>query len=623
VSEHSAQAAPPPSREMPAQHKRDLALLRGVLSAVDSSLESGQALGLALQTILEILPGFAGMVMVSDERTPGFEIVAHRGLPTEGLPQRIFLDRVPCREAVETGLPLLFVECPSDDCLAGGLVDRPHGCLLAPLKTHQAVLGLLCLFYPTEFEVGDLDLSLWEDIGLQLGRRISADWLQAREAQERQLLRTLYTVSNHLASSLDSDWLLSNALNVAISATEARKGNIFLLPEQGSTTARLLRRDLSTEEVDEVMDQVLAEGLAGWVVDHRQGAIIADTAQDPRWLALPDDPAPARSALAVPLMAQEQVLGVLTLDHVDTNHFDHRHMALMRAIAHQISTAVERARLYNEMSHVAEDLAVRVEERTRELQEIEDLLIQADKLAALGELTAGIAHEINNPLHILQAYLEYLTTRPAPGEEILELEKPMGDALDNVARLARQLTDFSRPAAGEWQPLDVNRAVTNVLRLVHKEMVHRQISVHPSLTDGLPLVRGDKRQLEQVFLNLVLNARDAMPSGGQLTVETRAEGDAVYVTIRDTGIGINEEALPHIFEPYFTTKEDRGTGLGLAICQRVMMHHGGKITVRSKLGEGATFTVHLPVDVYGPAEAADAGCRAPGRSLAPEDVTPL
>lgn len=619
MSELSVQPAPA-SREVPDPHKRDLALLRGVLSAVDSSLERDQALGLALQTILDILPGFAGMVMVSDERTPGFEVVAHRGLPSESLPQRLFLDRVPCREAVETGLPLLFVECPSDDCPAGGLPDKSYGCLLAPLKTHQAVLGLLCLFYPPAFEVGGLDLSLWEDIGLQLGRRISADWLQARDAQERQLLRTLYTVSNHLASSLDSDWLLSNALNVAISATEARKGNIFLLPEPGATTTRILRRDLSTAEVDEVMGQVLAEGLAGWVVRHRQGAIIADTTQDPRWLALPHDPDPARSALAVPLLAQEQVLGVLTLDHAETNHFDHRHMALMRAIAHQISTAVERAGLYNEMSHLAEDLAERVEERTRELEEIEDLLIQADKLAALGELTAGIAHEINNPLHILQAYLEYLTTRPAPGEEILELEKPMGDALDNVARLARQLTDFSRPAAGEWQPLDVNQAAANVLRLVRKEMVHNQITVQPSLADDLPPVRGDKRQLEQVFLNLILNARDAMPSGGRLVIETRAEGDTVCVTVEDTGIGISEEDLPRVFEPYFTTKEDRGTGLGLAICQRVMMHHGGKITVRSKLGEGAVFTVHLPVDTYGLAEAPDAGRWVAGGSLASGEI---
>jgi two-component system NtrC family sensor kinase len=466
-------------------------------------------------------------------------------------------------------------------------------------------LGLLCLFYRPEFDVGSLDLSLWEDIGLQLGRRIATDWLQAREAQERQLLRTLYTVSNHLASSLDSDWLLANALSVAISATEARKGNIFLLPEAGDGAARILRRDLSTEEVDEVMGQILAEGLAGWVVRHKEGTMIADTAQDRRWLALSDDPDPARSALAVPLIAQGQVLGVLTLDHAETNHFDHRHMALMRAIAHQISTAVERARLYNEMSHLAEDLAVRVEERTRELQEIEDLLIQAEKLAALGELTAGIAHEINNPLHILQAYLQYLTTRPAAGSELFKLEKPMGDALDNVARLARQLTDFSRPAAGEWQPLDVNQAVTNVLRLVRKEMMHRRISVQPSLARNLPPVRGDKRQLEQVFLNLILNARDAMPSGGQLTVETRAESDTIRVTFRDTGIGISEEALPRVFEPYFTTKEDRGTGLGLAICQRVLMHHGGKITVRSKVGEGATFTAHLPIDAYRPAEPAD------------------
>ncbi|MFN2165916.1 MAG: sensor histidine kinase, partial [Anaerolineae bacterium] len=326
--------------------------------------------------------------------------------------------------------------------------------------------------------------------------------------------------------------------------------------------------------------------------------------QDPRWLSFENDPSPAGSVLAVPLKARGRVLGVLTLDHAETDHFDGRHMALMRAIAHQISTAIERARLYDEVSHLAEELAQRVEERTQELKETQAQLIQAEKLAALGELAAGIAHEINNPLHILQAYLEYIEARAEPGAAVLELLEPMSAALDNVGRLAQQLRDFSRPASGQWHLLDLNAAIGSVLRLVNKELSNCQIVVRESLAGYLPQVRGDVRQLEQVFLNLILNARDAMPGGGDLFIETRADTDTVYATVRDTGTGVREEDLGRIFEPYFTTKEDRGTGLGLAICQRVVVQHGGKITVRSELGKGATFTVHLPVDAL---DAYDAG----------------
>jgi signal transduction histidine kinase len=126
-------------------------------------------------------------------------------------------------------------------------------------------------------------------------------------------------------------------------------------------------------------------------------------------------------------------------------------------------------------------------------------------------------------------------------------------------------------------------------------MMHCQIDVVKQLTPDLPLVSGDARQLEQVFLNLILNARDAMPGGGRLAIDTYAGQSTVHIRFADSGVGIEEEDLPRIFEPYFTTKEDRGTGLGLAICQRIITQHGGRISVSSRLGEGAVFILHLPI----------------------------
>jgi two-component system NtrC family sensor kinase len=240
-------------------------------------------------------------------------------------------------------------------------------------------------------------------------------------------------------------------------------------------------------------------------------------------------------------------------------------------------------------------LAERVEERTRELKETQAQLVQAEKLAALGELAAGIAHEINNPLHILQAYVEHMSSKLPPDTPFKDFLEPMRNALDSIARLAGQLRDFSRPAGGEWKPLNINGTLESILKLVNKEMMHCQIEMEDNLAPELPTVTGDNRQLEQVFLNMILNARDAMPGGGRLAVETYAGDNTVHIRVADTGVGIREEDLQRIFEPYFTTKEDRGTGLGLAICQRIISQHGGRISVSSKLGEGTVFVLHLPV----------------------------
>jgi signal transduction histidine kinase len=536
------------------------------------------------------------MILLRDRPHPGLVIAAHQGVWSDVPPSRIFVDNCPCDQALSSRMPIFQADCESCTCQSLLPSTLQHSRLVTPLRNRQNnIVGVLCLICPQSFKMETMDLSLWEDVGTQIGRAVEDARLHIQLQQTRELLQTLYDVSDHLAASLDLDWVLSRVLDLSISATQARHGSIFLVPASDSASPRILRRDLPLEEADIVASEVLADGLAGWVVRHKEGTLIFDTAQDPRWLSFPDDRNPPRSALAVPLSANDRVVGVLTLDHAEPGHFQAQHMGLMRAIAHQASAAIEKARLHREVSSLAEVLAERVEERTRELKQTQAQLIQAEKLAALGELAAGIAHEINNPLHILKAYVEHMSIKVTPENPFAEFLEPMRTALDGIARLAGQLRDFSRPASGEWKAVGVNNVLSNVLRLVSKEMLHCQIDLKEHLSPDLPLISGDTRQLEQVFLNLILNARDAMPGGGRLMVETYVGENSVHVRFADTGVGIREDQLTRIFEPYFTTKEDRGTGLGLAICQRIVSQHGGKISVSSKLGEGAVFILHFPI----------------------------
>jgi signal transduction histidine kinase len=578
------------------RYKAELALLRTLLSLVSSSLELHQILNLSLQIILDTLgPEFAGMVLLLDRQDQGLNVVAHQGLMVNSVPARIFADECPCSQAIATGMPMSGQDCPGYSCHNWLPDNGPHGHLSLPLIARQGVVGTICLFCPPGFQVDVTDLSLWEDVGKLIGRAVDDATLYAQLQQQRDLMQALYDISNHLATSLDLAWVLSRVLNLSISATEAGDGSIFLLPVAGASAARILRRDLSSTEADDAIELVMGQGLAGWVVRHKTGTIVSDTRRDPRWLSFPDESNPPGSALVVPLMAEGQVLGVLTLSHAEKAHFQERHLVLTLAIAHQASAAIEKARLYKEVRHMADVLEQRVDERTRELRETQAQLIHAEKLAALGELAAGVAHEINNPLHILQAYLEYLVAQFKEGDPILELLTPMHNSLESIAHLTTQLRDFSRPAVGERKLLDVNEVLRRVLQLAYKELQHSKVQVRESLSANLPLVSGDTRQLEQVFLNLILNARDAMPGGGRLTIETYANTRDVYLKFVDTGTGIAADDLSRIFEPYFTTKADRGTGLGLAICQRIVTQHGGKIQVVSELGKGAMFTVRLPI----------------------------
>ncbi len=576
----------------PERYRHELALLRTLIASTGNAAELKQSLGLILRTILRFLgEGFSGLVLLTDPLQAGLEVVVGRGFAPGEVPERVFADGCPCSRVLTSGLP--YFEPSRENCRCGIPPDR-RNLLLFPLIANQIVVGAVCILCPPHFQMDVFDLSLWADVGKLLGLTVENARLHAYSQRQGDLLQALYAVSNHLATSLDLDYVLARVLDLSISATEAADGSIFLLASSGQPAPYILRRDLTATEADQAIQEVIEQGVAGWVMRHKVGTIVADTSLDPRWHSFEEEHPPA-SALAVPLMADDRVLGVLTLDHPEPHHFNDRHLVLMQAIAHQASAAIEKARLYYEVSHMNEILERRVEERTRELRETRDQLIHAEKLAALGELAAGIVHEINNPLHILQAYMDYLAAQVEPDSDIADLLEPMISSLDSISHLTSQLRDFSRPAAGERSAVDINETLCKVLRLAHKELQHSRINVQKALDPDLPPVIGDRRQLEQVFLNLILNARDAMPGGGVLRVETAALTDAVQIRFADTGIGIAPEDLPRIFDPYFTTKADRGTGLGLAISQQIVLRHGGRISAASTVGKGTVFTLTLPV----------------------------
>jgi signal transduction histidine kinase len=242
--------------------------------------------------------------------------------------------------------------------------------------------------------------------------------------------------------------------------------------------------------------------------------------------------------------------------------------------------------------------------RQRELERrrLEQILFDSEKLAATGRLAASIAHEINNPLEAIKNSLYLLTKRIGDDDPSAKFLQIATRETERVSRILRQMLGFYR--APKMEPTDVNRLIEESEGLIEKHLRQNHVRLHNDLDPRLPPIIASADQIRQVLLNLILNGQQAMPDGGSIFVSTRVSRDAdpeflmadsVHIQVRDTGTGIAEEIVPHIFEPFFSTKDTKGTGLGLWVSQGIVQAHGGSIKLRSRAGSGTVFSVALPI----------------------------
>jgi two-component system NtrC family sensor kinase len=266
-----------------------------------------------------------------------------------------------------------------------------------------------------------------------------------------------------------------------------------------------------------------------------------------------------------------------------------------------------------ENNEFTQRLEIKVAERTRQLSAAHQKLLQSDRLASLGQLSASVAHEINNPisgvLNLTMLMQRMLKEDGVPANRLDEFRKYLGQVIAETSRVGRIVSDllaFSRRSKPHRAPADLNQIVRTTLSVVAHKMKLNNVTVETRLAEGLPQVPCDQSQMQQVVLNLVLNAAEASQpkKGGHVLVSTQAASESVVMKVSDDGEGIQPENLSRIFDPFFTTKpEGKGVGLGLAVSFGIIQAHGGDIEVESKVGAGTTFTIILPLQQFSqPAE---------------------
>jgi len=314
--------------------------------------------------------------------------------------------------------------------------------------------------------------------------------------------------------------------------------------------------------------------------------------------------------LLVPVLFGVDLLGVFAVGRKLSGEPLAAHdRQLLRTLANQSAIAMENAKAFDEIAQLNETLEARVDARTAELQEIQVQLMQSEKLSSLGQLVAGVAHELNNPigfvhanLQLLDEYIEKLSRAQKDGadtekirEAIAKLLARSREGTQRVKEIVQDLRTFSRMDQAELQDADLHEELDRTLGLMEPRFKGGVTVVRNY--GNLPRVRCYPGQLNQVFLNLLMNACDAMGSRGSIEITTRRTDGGVRIEVRDDGPGVPPELINRLFDPFFTTKEvGKGTGLGLSLSHGIIERHGGKFSVNSNLGEGATFVIELPLD---------------------------
>jgi signal transduction histidine kinase/ActR/RegA family two-component response regulator len=548
----------------------------------------------------------AGALFLHPEAAQGLAAVFHCNLPRLGagvpgvggeraLDAGALASELLLSLALDRGEPRLYNDYPGYVLAHPGLLSAGVVHLAAaPLSGGERTFGVLALMDCSgrrPFSAADVPFLQTAARLLALRLEVEHHARLARRSQEG--IEAVQWASADLTVSLELPKVLDSILATAATLVPVDLGHVFLYGDDTLSFGAALG---SEGRMERPFAEPRPEGLTYRVARSGVPLVVQNIRRHPLYAGSPSGW--TGSIVAHPLKVKGRVVGVMSMSRMRPRPFEEQEQRVLEMLAAQAAIAIENARLHQS-----------VRDQLRALQESQARLVQSEKMAAVGRLVAGVAHELNNPLTAIigiSQLTQSLLESGESGERLRDdLQRLVAEA-HRAGRIVRSLLDFSRQKPSERRPVQVNEVLTGTLEILAHDLESRNVRWQLNLADELPATMADAHQLQQVFVNLITNAAEAMQEtgGGALHLSSALvvsplgpeEGRFVRVIVRDTGPGIEASLCSQVFDPFFTTKPaGKGTGLGLAVCHGIVGEHGGQIWVESTPGQGAAFYVQIPV----------------------------
>jgi signal transduction histidine kinase len=561
-----------------------LNLLYQVSNVIHSTLEPQEALQLIVGEAVRLMRASSGSVVLINPTSGFLEIHASQGLPSSASRLQLRMGEGVTGRVARTGKPARVGDVTQDaHYVAARRGVRSE--LAVPLEVNGETRGVLNVDSDRTDAFSADDQGLLQELAVQAAKVIHNTWLYEQLRLKARLFESLASVSRTINSTLNLDETLRVITHEACVLMRARMCSLMMLDESrewldlrashGAGEAYLKKPRLS-----------VGDGVLGVVVRRKKPLQVENIQTSGRY----QNVEMARSEglislLSVPLLFAGQATGTLSVYTGQPYNFSNEEIRILSALAELSAIAIEKARLYER------------------IVDVEEQLRQNEKLSALGLLAAEVAHEIRNPLTVMKLLYHSLDLKFPDGDPRAKDARLIDAKIEHLNRIVEQILAFARTTEPQLAPVNLNELIDELGLLVRHKLANQNIKLIRKLQPDLPAVMGDTTQLEQVFLNLILNAAEAMPGGGTLTIKSCAvrlpraseKPTHVLVEFKDTGKGMSRELQRRAFTSVLSTTKAKGTGLGLAIVGRIIETHHGNIRIKSRLDHGTGIIVTLPV----------------------------
>jgi signal transduction histidine kinase len=569
--------------ELKARYDR-LNLLYQVGDVIHSTLEPQEALQLILSEAVRVMRASSGSVVLVNPTSGFLEIHASSHLPANANELKLRVGEGITGWVARTGKPARVGDVASEPRYVM-LRRNVRSELAVPLEVNGEVRGVLNVDSSRKNAFSADDQDLLEALARPAAKVIHHTWLYEQLRLKARLFETLASVGQAINSTVNLDEALKVITREACVLMEAKMCSLLMLNESREWLDLRASWGAGKDYVQKPRLSV-AESVLGIVVRRKKPLQIENVQISSRYQSAEV----ARreglvSLLSVPLLFVGQAIGTLSVYSGHPHVFSNEEVRILSALAELSAIAIEKARLY---------------ERTTD---VEEQLRQNEKLSALGLLAAEVAHEIRNPLTVMKMLYHSLNLQFAAGDPRGKDARMIGEKMDLLNKTVEQILDFARNAEPKLTPVNLRQLIDDLSLLTRHKLNHQNIQLVCNFEPNLPLLMADAAQLEQAFLNLKLNAVEAMPKGGRLTISSRvlrtppsnSIPTQIVIEFSDTGEGMTEDQRRSAFSSVLKTTKRTGTGLGLAIVRRVVESHHGKMKIRSRPGHGTTITIALPL----------------------------